>query len=288
MAKRERRPRDRTRICKEVALSDEESVLASQRAIAEFPANAPRNEYDPQRIAVLASKWWGARSTELTVGFMEQTSAAFRDMLMGHANAWGEFCAVKFRWTQTDPIIRVAFGSGGYWSYLGTDCLGIPKSKQTMNLEGFTTRTPEAEWRRVVRHEFGHALGAPHEHARKEIIELLDAEKVIADFGRTQGWDRSQVVAQILTPLEERSLMGASPSADLASIMTYQFRASVTKSGRAIPGGHDFSPTDREFMAKIYPRPDQPPPPPSGAGIATLVGLDAQGREVARFAAAAR
>ena len=55
----------------------------------------------------------------------------------------------------------------GYWSYLGTDVLHIPVDQQTMNLQGFTERTPESEYRRVVRHETGHTMGFPHEHMRR-------------------------------------------------------------------------------------------------------------------------
>ena len=46
----------------------------------------------------------------------------------------------------------------------------IPPNRQTMNLQGFTTNTPESEYKRVIRHEAGHALGFPHEHMRKASI----------------------------------------------------------------------------------------------------------------------
>lgn len=275
----------KARICTPApVLTETEAILAAQRAIEEFPANAPLGETNPLRIAVVASKWWGARSTDLTVGFMEGTSEAMRNRVLAFANSWGEFANVRFRWSQTDPIIRISFGRGGYWSYLGTDCLGIPKNRQTMNLEGFTLRTAEREWNRVVKHEFGHSLGCPHEHARREIVALLDERKVIDYFARTQGWSEQDIRQQILTPLEERSLMqGTSPQADILSVMTYQFPGQVTRSGQPIPGGLDFSVIDRQYMGRMYPKSDQPPPPPPGGQIVILVGLDAAGKEVARF-----
>lgn len=276
-----------TLTCTEVFLPEEQLFEAATNAIGIFPANAPMGEIQPRRIAVLASKFWGARANDLTIGFLEQTSQQMRTMVLAFANMWGEFAKVKFRWTQTSPIIRISFGRGGYWSYLGTDCLSIPANKQTMNLEGFTTRSPVSEWHRVVKHECGHALGCPHEQQREQILALLDERKTIDYFGRTQGWSEQEVRQQILTPLEARSLMqGSSPNADQASIMCYQFPGSITKSGQPIPGGHDFSPTDREYFAKLYP-PDttQPPPPPVSGQIVTLVGLDATGKEIARFKA---
>ena len=63
--------------------------------------------------------------------------------------------------------MRISRGGGGYWSYLGTDVLLIPKNRQTINVQGFTMNTPESEYRRVVRHETGHSLGFPHEHMRE-------------------------------------------------------------------------------------------------------------------------
>jgi len=55
----------------------------------------------------------------------------------------------------------------GYWSYLGTDILHIPKNRPTMCLENFSMDTLESEYKRVVRHETGHTLGFPHEHMRR-------------------------------------------------------------------------------------------------------------------------
>ena len=55
----------------------------------------------------------------------------------------------------------------------------------TMNLEGFTMRTPESEFLRVVRHEAGHTLGFEHEHMRTQLVQRIDRKKAIAYFRRT-------------------------------------------------------------------------------------------------------
>lgn len=271
--------------CTEVSLPEKDLVPAAERAIEMFPPNRPAGVHPPGKIAVLATKYWGARAREITVGFMERPSTAMVDQVLRYANTWSEFSNVGFRYTSdlSSAVVRVSFARGGYWSYLGTDCLSIPKNRQTMNLEGFTLRTPQSEWMRVVPHEFGHTLGCPHEHARKAIIELLDPEKVIALFSRTQGWSRQQVIEQILTPLEEQSIMTGGSSADVESIMTYQFPGSVTRNGRPIPGGGTFSEVDKRHFAAIYPKDGPKPPPPDIGKIVTLVGLDETNREVARY-----
>lgn len=275
--------------CVPIVLPEDQWAEAARAAIDVFPANAPHGVTDPQRIGVLASKFWGDRAKDLPVAFLEGPPQAFIDRVMGHANAWGEFARVRFRHTNdlSEAVIRVSLRGQGYWSYLGTDALQIPRSQPTLNLQGFTMQTPESEYRRVVRHEFGHALGCPHEQQRQAVLDLLDPAKVIAYFKATQGWGEAQVRAQILTPLEESSLMNPSP-ADVTSIMCYSFPGSVTKSGQPIPGGLDFSAADRAYFGKTYPLPDQPPPPVDpGQVIVTVVGYNAQGNAVKTFRAVA-
>lgn len=275
--------------CVPKELPEDQQYDAAVHAVKLYPANAPMaGEYAKSRFAALTSKWWGPGPHRFTVSFMEQQSQSFIDMVLASFNSWRTRAGanVEFVWTQRDGQCRVATGlNDGYYSYLGTDNDRIPLNQHTMSLSGFTTRSSRAEWLRVPPHECGHFLGCPHEQQRKEIQDQLDREKVIALFMRTQGWSRATVIAQILTPLEERSLTGASP-ADPTSIMCYSFPSSVTKDGRPIPGGNDFSPLDIQYVKKLYPIADQPPPPPpveNDTEIVTIVGLNAAGREVKRF-----
>ncbi len=162
-----------------------------------------------------------------------------------------------------DPHVRIArMGGvkGGYWSYLGTDILTIGRDEPTLNLEAFTTNTPESEFHRVVRHETGHTLGFPHEHMRRELVKLIDPKKAIALFRKTQGWSAEEVRQQVLTPIEESSLLGTE-HADPNSIMCYQIPGSITKNGQPIVGGADIDPSDYAFVAKIYPKTGAPPAP---------------------------
>jgi hypothetical protein len=236
---------------------------AARTAIAENPVNAlllhgPARAalrdvpLTPQHIALLTPKYWGAAQRQLTVSFMESTPADLRDRLISHMNAWSARCGISFAFTQGAGDIRISRGGGGYWSYLGTDVKHIPAARQTMNLERFTMSTPESEYRRVVRHEVGHTLGFPHEHMRREIVQRIDPAKAVAYFGRTQGWDAQTVREQVLTPLDEASLM-ATP-ADETSCMAYQLPGSICKDGKPVIGGTDINESDFAFAAKIYPK----------------------------------
>ena len=207
-------------------------------------------------IAILTTKKWHTVGVNLTVGFLDNPPIALRKRILQHMNAWGKTARVSFKESTTSPHVRIARAGGakgGYWSYLGTDILSIGAGQPTMNLEAFTMQTPDSEFYRVVRHETGHTLGFPHEHMRKELVALISPAKAIAYFQATQGWTAAEVKAQVLTPLEESSLLGTVPP-DPHSIMCYQIPGTITKNGQPIVGGLDIDASDYAFAAKVYPK----------------------------------
>jgi len=238
-------------------------VEAAKEAIRINPANAPaRGLAMPiERLAVLTSKYWGAKGVKLTVGFpFDNPEQALRSRILSHMNAWGKWGNVVFTETKTDPQVRIARTEGqGYYSYLGSDILQIPKNEPTLNLDSFTMQTPDSEFFRVVRHETGHTLGAPHEHLRKELINRLDREKTIAYFQKWDGWDRQTTIEQVLTPLADADLI-ETQNADANSIMCYQLPGEITLDGQPIVGGEDIDVVDQGFVAKVYPKTTAPPP----------------------------
>ena len=242
-------------------------VEAAQRARAINPVNHPPVERmrgivrgfspTPMRIAVLTTKYWGPTGTNLTVGFLDTPPTDLRKRILMHMNAWGKTANVNFTESRSEPQVRIARQggrNGGYWSYLGTDILTISAGKATMNLEGFTMHTRDSEFFRVVRHETGHTLGCPHEHMRRQLVDKIDRRKAIKFFGLTQGWSPEEVKQQVLTPLEEQSLLGTTV-ADETSIMCYDIPGSITKNGKPILGGDDINEMDAEFIGMLYPKP---------------------------------
>jgi hypothetical protein len=207
---------------------------------------------DPLAIAVITGKYWGPSLRRLTVSFLEPTPADLQARILSHMNAWSTVAGISFVATNGTGDVRISRRPGGYYSYLGTDILHIPRNRQTMNLEGFSMNTRESEYHRVVRHETGHTLGFPHEHMRKELVARIDPAKAYPYFLRTQGWNRAMVDAQVLTPLDDRSIMGTAP--DQTSIMCYQLPGAITRDGNPITGGTDINATDYAFAGQIYPR----------------------------------
>jgi hypothetical protein len=249
-----------------------EAVAAAEAAVRINPMNQPNVEAlsaipgfsppSPRRLAVVTSKYWGAGGVKLTVGFLDNPSKELRSRILSHMNAWNKTAKVEFVETAKAEDAQVRINRermndpawNGYWSFLGTDILNFQgPAKQTMNLEGFTMKTSDAEFYRVVRHETGHTLGFPHEHMRKELVDKIDREKAISYYGRLTGWTREQVIQQVLTPLEESSIIGTA-HADPKSIMAYQVPGSVTTDGQPIIGGLDIDQSDYKFAGLIYPK----------------------------------
>lgn len=249
-------------VCQPRFLPPTQWVKAAKMAASINPVNEPAaraaglgRPLQPAEIAVLTTKYWGPRGVNLSVSFMDNPPKALRDRILSHMNAWDRKANVRFRYTAGTGQVRIArIPNDGYWSYLGTDVLSIPLHRPTLNLEGFTMNTPESEFKRVVRHEAGHTLGFPHEHMRKALVALIDRNKAIKYFGDTQGWTPQEVEYQVLTPLEEGSLI-ATAMADPRSIMCYQIPGFLTKTGQPIVGGTDIVAADYDFVGRIYPRP---------------------------------
>ncbi|MGM4877649.1 hypothetical protein AB7645_41165 [Bradyrhizobium sp. 956_D2_N1_5] len=250
-------------------LPRQEWPRAATNAIAVNPENRPPGfemtevptGSDGERLALDVTRYWGRQGVNLTVGFLDQPELALRNRILLHLNAWGKTANVLFVESADQAQVRIARwsakeaapGQDGYWSYLGTDILLIHPDRPTMNLEAFTMQTPDSEFHRVVRHEAGHTLGFPHEHMRKALVSRLNRQKVIDAYMKSQGWTQQEVIDQILTPLEESSLLGTPAQSN--SIMCYEIDGRLTLDGEPIVGGTDITADDHAFAAQIYPKP---------------------------------
>ncbi len=256
-------------VCIPKSLPAKKLADAAKRAVEVNPANAVQRRMvartpvgrrgGPKRLAVVIGRRWPASGVRLTVKFMDNPPRDLRKRILLHMNAWGKTANVLFTETNGTAKVRIArFDSppdmAGYWSWVGTEILEIPLDEPTLNLEGFTMRVSEAEFRRVVRHEAGHTLGFEHEHMRKALVKKIDRAKAIRFFDRTQGWTPEEVEEQVLTPLKAASIMGTTET-DPLSIMCYQIPGVITKDGKPIVGGKDINPRDFAFAGSIYPKP---------------------------------
>jgi hypothetical protein len=260
--------------CVPRTLTAAQSVLAARRAIEINPVNAASRRMavrtpvgragGKRRIALLVANRWPVAGIKLTVRFLDGAKADLRKKILLHMNAWGKTANVQFAQTSGDAMVRIARldapeSMAGYWSYVGTQILGIrDQDEPTLNLDSFTMSTPESEFHRVVRHEAGHTLGFEHEHMRTGIVKKIDRDKAFKYFDYYYGWTKQDVIDQVLTPLKNSSLMGTAET-DPISIMCYQLPASIMRDKQPIEGGKDINPLDFSFAGACYPKKVQTP-----------------------------
>lgn len=108
-------------------------------------------------------KTWMNYST-LRVTFLDGDSE-LKKRVQQYAIEWSSYANVQFDFvSDANAEIRVSFNGPGRWSYIGTDARRVPAGEATMNLGRFDKQAPARELRRVVLHQFGHAIGLGHEH----------------------------------------------------------------------------------------------------------------------------
>jgi len=148
--------------------------------------------------------------------------------------------------------IRVSFAVKGFsMSAVGTDALTTASSEATMNYGWLEPNTSLREYQRVVRHEFGHALGMIHEHQNPAAQGQIpwDKPKVYAYYAQ-QGWSQADVDFNIFEVYSEESTNHT--TFDPTSIMEYAVPDSLTIGSYAIGWNTEFSPADIEFMRRQY------------------------------------
>jgi hypothetical protein len=152
-----------------------------------------------------------------------------------------------------DADIRVAFQQGnGSWSYLGTVCRQISVDQPTMNYGWLTPDSTDDELRRVVLHEFGHALGLIHEHQSPNRPISWSRAAVIAELSDPpNNWDLETIEHDIFLRYDPEALQ--STPVDPGSIMMYPIPASWTTDGFFTDLNRKLSDTDRQFIRDAYP-----------------------------------
>lgn len=216
--------------------------------------NIIKKPQDLVRLARMAidrrSNWKPGK--RLTISFLGGKKEV-RDRVIRHASSWMDHANIifDFKPRKKNGDIRISFDQkDGSWSAVGTECLTIDSSEATMNLGWVTAALNDEEFRQVVLHEFGHALGCVHEHQRPDNGIPWDKKAVYAYY-KIDKWTKEDVDEQVFYKYNENIIRAN--KLDTKSIMMYAVPEELTKGKYAVPWNSRLSPEDKKFIRKIYP-----------------------------------
>lgn len=212
----------------------------------------PATEGKTKAALVKASRW--APGSIITVSFLDG-DPAIQQRVRAVAQEWTSpglaNLTLDFRKNTTDTLIRISFRYNGSWSTIGTTCRQVPKGQPTMNYGWLTQESTDADLRRVVLHEFGHALGLIHEHQSPGGVIKWNRDAVYRDLsGPPNNWSREVIDHNMFEPYDAKETNFT--KLDPQSIMMYPIPARWTTDGSSVGLNSELSKRDKDFIRTEY------------------------------------
>ena len=202
-------------------------------------------------------------------------SARLQNKVKEIAAVWQKYGNINFQYvTSGNAEIRINFDDTKvyYYTSIGNGGhINDPAAEQrekTMQLGFDYENVEDDEIRRVVLHEFGHALGFVHEHLQAEFDIPWDYAAVICDYskaGTDDNWEIADIKANVFDKYEKTQTNYDKP--DIHSIMQYSISNKHTIGDFAINGNYELSAKDKSTAATWYPYPAGRQPKPEAATI---------------------
>jgi serralysin len=219
---------------------------------AQLPAE-DRAKLAQRRAALLKNASWQT-GDQITIRFLEG-DPGLQTRVRNVASEWMKVANLNLVFTDQAPTdIRIAFQQGnGSWSYIGTTCRQIAEPQPTMNYGWLTPASAEQEVRRVVLHEFGHAIGLIHEHQNPQHAINWNKPAVIHDLsGPPNNWDEATIDTNMFKFYQPGEV--DANDVDPVSIMMYPIPKSWTTDGFSAGLNGELSDMDKSKVRSHYPR----------------------------------
>ncbi len=247
------------RMCIDKHVPREQVPDAEAAAIEERPDNmrlVPMGLGGPGRARmaiVVASEW--KPGTTLHVKFLDGDKVVKQKVEMV-AHGWEDHANIRFAFDdRPDAQIRISFLQEGSWSYIGKDALQIAAKEPTMNYGWLKPDTEDQEYSRVVLHEFGHSIGAIHEHQSPGVTIPWDKNAVYAYYA-LQGWSHADTDQNVLIPYSPEGMQFS--MFDRKSIMLYAVDNRLTIGDWEVGWNTELSEQDKSFIRSRYPFEEKP------------------------------
>jgi hypothetical protein len=182
------------------------------------------------------------------------TWSQYANLTFEFVEGWTEDVTVNF---EPDPENGITYGT--FCSYLGTDCCLHSRSKEASTHLVFEPNNPsytEDQFRRLILHEFGHALGLIHEHMRPDRPILWNQPAVCKYYRSNFGWNWPTIRANVID-IYEKAVKDQTPF-DPKSIMMYPIDTGLAAYEDCTPfttdWNFDLTPGDIELISRTYPK----------------------------------
>lgn len=226
---------------------------AAELAIQENPANAARPDGSGRRrkrgVGTVSLFWLPGRT--LKIAFLEGTEPALKAAVFNVACQWLEYANLHFELiddvAEADITIEMCAPELHInYAWPGTEAL-LPEAYPTMKLSvtedmpGFQT---------TVLHEFGHVLGAMHEHQHPDATIPWNEELLYSEF-EEKGFSREHVRSNFLDKYDRNTHFFT--MYDPKSIMHYGVDRYALNDFTLV-ASHVISEKDKTFMRLVYPK----------------------------------
>lgn len=203
------------------------------------------------RAAVLKNARWQP-GQNIKIRFLGG-DPALRKRVRDVALEWTKIANLNFQFVDAAPTdIRIAFVPGnGSWSTLGSMCRNVQEPGPTMNYGWLTPQSTDTELRRVVLHEFGHAIGLIHEHQNPKGGIKWNKTAVIHDLsGPPNNWDEAKIEINMFHHYPPGDVVAT--NVDAKSIMIYPIPKSWTVGGFSAELNTELSDNDKKLIKSVY------------------------------------
>lgn len=221
-------------------------------AVNENPANAIASTSTRRKRSLINySKLW-ANGRSLKIAFIDGPDDVHKQKIIDAASQWLPYINLSFNFVDgLEGDIRIATKNNANSSMLGTDALLIHPDWQTMDLG---VKPEDADFDVIVTHEFGHVLGAMHEHQHPEANIPWDKPKVYAFYQNREmnPLTKEQVDRNLFQPFD--TIEAIYTPYDRKSIMHHPVANALTLGDWENPINRKISKKDKRLMKLLYPK----------------------------------